>query len=127
MKRSVMTPEQMSAIYEMGKKVYYGTINEQDASKRIKQDYGINQTSLIYYFRSLRKMLDGSPTYSIGIGSALRDFLLSHIYNEFGKERLLGALKQFLACIEYYENSHNNVVQKRNRAIYKKYNDILKM
>lgn len=121
----MMNKEQMSVIYEIGKKVVSGSINEKDASLRIYRDYGLNQTSLIYYFRSLKNMLEGSNTYAISIGSAIREFFLLSIYKEFGAERLRIALKQFLIDIEYYEHSHGDRIQKKNRELYQKYCDLL--
>ena len=123
MARFVYTPEMLDLIYSAGKAVYLNERNPESYRDRV-ESFGINWSSFRKWFIPAFRYMREGIVFKGNLTQAVNRYLLERIYNEYGKEGLLIALKSFKGTIEYYESLGVNKVG--DRAILEYFQDKLK-
>ena len=123
MARFVYTPELLDLIYSAGKAVYLNERNPESYRDRV-ESFGINWSSFRKWFIPAFRYMREGIVLKGNLTQAVNRYLLERIYNEYGKEGLLIALKSFKGTIEYYESLGVNKVG--DRAILEYFQDKLK-
>lgn len=112
--------EKFNDIYLTAKAVYLNKIAADEAAERLFHKYNIPYRSFKgYYLQAYRKMREGEPMHGGQIPQGLRECYLKQIYEEYGKEGLLIALKSYKTTIEYYKGRNEN--PKGDECLYDKY------
>lgn len=120
----MIEPECIIAIYEKAKGIYSGKDTLKNAKGMLASEYGVNENSFEDYYYAFKNMLDGK-LHKRMINSDLRDYYLTRIYEDYGVDKLRIALQIYMGSILYYEQSHNNILLKKDRGIYDKHSQIL--
>ena len=123
MARFVYTPEMLDLIYSAGKAVYLNERNPESYRDRV-ESFGINWSSFRKWFIPAFRYMREGIVFKGNLTQAVNRYLLERIYNEYGKEGLLIALKSFKGTIEYYESLGVNKVG--DGAILEYFQDKLK-
>ena len=114
----------MEAIYTMAKAIYNKRESLTEGARRLYLTHEINPNSFADYYRAFQKMLDGE-LHTRNIGSGIREYFLSRIFQDYGPSKLQTALSAYKKFIEYGEDTHYTN-RKLDREIYTKYSNLLK-
>lgn len=104
--------------YDVGKKVYSGSIGRVDGSIEIARKTGMEQGSAKDYITVLLAMLDGTP-YKRTINMYATEYYLSNIGTDFGIDAQKKAAQSTLGHVEYYKKIHGHL--RSIESIAKKY------
>lgn len=106
-------------VYKYVVSVHLGKTYINDAAERVHDLYNdVAPGSFIMYYYAYEKMLSGE-LHKRSISQSLLKVLLDGIYNDYGKDGLLRALKSYLLYIEHRKKKDGN--PKGDECLYDKY------
>jgi hypothetical protein len=97
-----ITTNMIKNAYSIGKLQHEGSLTLEEASTQL-EDSGMNKNSAKYYLYAVTGLLSGN-TYGGTISQEAIEYFLAQISAEYGKDRLILALKAFESHLDKQAN-----------------------
>lgn len=111
------------AAYTASKDVYHGRLTKKKALDLLENQYDMNRGSASDYIVNFKKMMEGER-YIRTNNAEYTEYLLSHIYADYGEKKLASALNAATKHVDYYENLGRGNLP-GIRAIIKRYEKLI--
>lgn len=118
--RKSITIEMIKYCYIYGEKYYNSDMSIVNAREKVSEITEMNEASAHMYIDAVKHMLDGTGTYKKAISSAAYEFFFDTIFEKYGQQRLLQAIKVAENHLDYLENISGSF-QNKARLICKKF------
>jgi 5-methylcytosine-specific restriction enzyme A len=117
-----ITNEMIKAAYSASADVYDGKISKQQAINNLIIKCGMNKGSASNSIVNFKKMMDGEK-YTVTTNKDNTDYILTHILNDYGPDKLGNAIKATNEHVKYQESLGKRL--KGIRAVISRHEQIL--